>query len=555
MAAPTERRPILRGILEDFAALTKAPRDLWIIYAVKFIESVSYFAVLGVLILYLHDDLRFSDEVSGAIFGTWGTVVALLTFLAGFIADAMGQRRALVIAALTAVVGRAMLLTSEVPAIPLIGLVIGAWAVASMKPVMTAAIKTHAPAKVRAFAYSIFYVVMNLGAFAAGHTVSFLRTSLLGRVIRPGELFADAPVAPEAAQRALVERLQGRLPAPEGAEAADAGVRSLARVATGGRDLGHWTVEDLERIRAAAEAQLAGQPIPDAPFGLSGYEMIFLVAAALSVLSLLLLRGMRPDRRDATDRRARDGVGAQLVLGRAFGIGKELFTEKTFWAYLLFISVLVLVRAIFVHAHSTWPTYMLREFGEDTPQAAYWSLNPALIIVLTPLIGSATSRFSAWSTIMTGSFITAASVLFMAVPEPFEAAARGALSPLFGAALDYRVAGPILFIVVLSVGEALWSPRLYEYVAVMAPPGREASYMGLTQLPMFAAKPLVGLMSGWLLSSYCPEHGEHQVGILWTIVFATTLAGPLIALLFAGTIRAAEKARLAEAERAGGRAG
>ncbi|HJL16622.1 MAG TPA: MFS transporter [Sandaracinaceae bacterium LLY-WYZ-13_1] len=544
MATTRERRPLLRGLIQDFRALTRAPRDLWIVYGVKLLESVSYFAMLNVLVLYLHEDLRLSDEWSGAVFGAWGTVVSLLTFLAGFVADAMGQRKALIIAAFTAVLGRAMLLTSEIPAIPLLGLAVGAWAVASMKPVMTAAIKTHAPTKVRAFAYSIFYVVMNLGAFVAGHVVSLLRTSLLGRVVRPGELLGGAEAASEEAQRALVEELVPALRPSMGKLADAEAVRSVARVATGGRDLGHWTVEDLTRVREGMEAHVAGQPLPGAPFGWSGYEMIFLVAALLSVVSLLLLRAMRPDRPVSVGPGDHASLGVRAVLARAVGIGAGLFKEKTFWAYLLFICVLVLVRAIFVHAHSTWPNYMVREFGHDTPFAAYWSLNPALIMILTPVIGSATSRFSAWWVIMTGSFITATSVLCMVWGGVFEEVAQAALSPVFDDGLDYRVAGPIAFIVVLSVGEALWSPRLYEYVAVMAPPGREASYMGLTQLPMFAAKPLVGLMSGFLVAAYVPERGPHDASTMWLIIFATTLAGPLIALAFAGTIRAAEKERL-----------
>lgn len=535
------KRTVLGGIVEDVRGLASAPRDLWIVYAVKLLESVSYFAVVGVLVLYLHDDLRFSDETTGAIFGTWGTIISLMTFVAGFIADAMGQRKALIIAALTLIVGRAMLVASEIPAIPLLGLVIGCWGVASMKPVMTAAVKTHAPPKFRAFAYTVFYVIMNLGAFIAGHVVSWLRVSLLGRALRPGDLFGDAPALAAAAdQNALVEELSSSA----GGEEA---VRSIARVATGGRDLGHWDVADLDRIREGVEASLSGDAIATPPMSLSGYEMIFLVAAALSVVSLLLLRWMSPTSTlvepGAADTETPPTEGFGPTIKRAARIGRELFTEKTFWAYLLFICVLVLVRAIFVHAHSTWPTYMLREFGEATPQAAIWSLNPLLIIVLTPLIGSLTSRYSAWSVIMWGSFITAGSVLFMAAPGAFEAGARPLLEPLFGDALDYRLAGPVLFVFVMSIGEALWSPRLYEYVAFMAPKGREASYMGLTQLPMFAAKPVVGLMSGWLLATYCPETGERQAGILWTIVFATTLAGPLIALVFAGFIRAAERER------------
>ncbi len=543
-----DKRGVIRSIVEDFQGLSRAPRDLWIVYLVKFIESVAYFAVLGVLILYLHDDLRFSDEESGVIFGTWGTAVSLMTFVSGFVADAMGLRKALLVAAATLVVGRGMLLTSEIPALPLVGLAISVWGVASMKPVMTAAVKAYAPDNLRAFAYNIFYVVMNIGAFCAGHAVSFLRRALLGRVIRPGELGEAVPLASDAARDALVAKLTPAFPAPEGAKRAIDGVVSFGKQATGGRDLPFWTDADLTLVADAAQAVQAGQPMPAAPFGVSGYELIFLVSAVLSLLSLLLLTRMRPDQRAGLQQAAGPGLAAQLkglgsLLKAAANIGKGLLSEPTFRAYMLFISVLVLVRAIFVHAHSTWPTYMIREFGAEVPQAAIWSLNPLMIIFLTPVIGSLTSRFSSWSTIMWGSFITAASVLFMVAAEPMAGLAQLALEPVFHDLLDYRLAGPVAFVFVLSLGEALWSPRLYDYVATMAPEGREASYMGLTQLPMFAAKPVVGLMSGWLLANYCPEVGARTSGVLWTIVFATTLVGPLIALGFASYIRAAEFAK------------
>ncbi|MCO4760061.1 MAG: MFS transporter [Myxococcales bacterium] len=549
-----DKTGVLAGIARDFRALMGCSKDLWIVYAVKFIESVAYFAVLGVLILYLHDDLHFSDETSGGIFGTWGTLVSLMTFISGFVADAMGLRKALLVAAGTLVVGRGLLLTSEVPALPLLGLVISVWGVASMKPVMTAAVKVYAPAELRAFAYNIFYVVMNLGAFVAGHVVSFLRRSLLGRVIRPSEMLSGVMPADSAAQEGLTQSLVQKFPAPEGAKSVTDGAIAFGKRVTGGRDQAFWTDADLTSIREAAAQWAPGSAMPDVPFGISGYELIFLVSAVLSVVSLLLLTRMTADNKRVIESSS-TGLSAQLagfrhLMGEAGKIGKGLLGEPTFRAYMLFISVLVLVRAIFVHAHSTWPTYMIREFGADVPQAALWSLNPLLIIFLTPVIGSLTSRFSSWSVIMWGSFITAGSVLFMVVAEPSAAIAQATLSPVFGTFLDYRLAGPVAFVFVLSIGEALWSPRLYDYVATMAPEGREASYMGLTQLPMFAAKPVVGLMSGWLLANYCPETGARTTEIMWTIVFATTLIGPLIALGFASYIRAAEFAKAAEDEAA-----
>ena len=173
-----KRRPVFKGIVEDFAGLMGCSRDLWIIYAVKFIESVAYFAVLGVLILYLHDDLYFSDETAGVIFGTWGTLVSLLTFVSGFVADAMGQRKALLVGALTLVVGRALLLASEMPMLALAGLAISVWGVASMKPVMTAAIKTHAPDDLRVFFSDVFLcrdIIVKI--------VQFQRNRISGRLV------------------------------------------------------------------------------------------------------------------------------------------------------------------------------------------------------------------------------------------------------------------------------------------------------------------------------------------------------------------------------------
>lgn len=542
-----QKRSLFGGIWSDFRQLMKAPRDLWIVYGAKLTESVAYFAVVNVLILYLHDDLRFSDEWSGSLYGARYTFVSALVFLSGFIADAMGKRRALIVAASTLIVGRSLLLFSEVRWVPLAGLLIGCWGVATMKPVLVSAVKQHAPLEIRSFAFSIYYVVMNLGAFVAGHLVAGLRIGLLGRVIRPGELFDESPpVAPEAAREELVQDLLPRFPAAEDAEHANAGVRSFARMATGGRDLDYWTAADLDAIREAAAAQLAGQPIPDPPMGLSGYEMIFFVATILSIFSLLIVRMLRVDEVPPAEGEEKAEMSVGAVGVRSLKIARELMKEQTFWAFVLFVSLLVLVRAVFVHAHSTWPTYMLREFGADTPQAVIWSFNPLLIILLTPIVGSLTSRFSAWWVIIVGACITSSSLLFMVVHEPYEAVARAIFSGFLGPDVPYEYAGAYLFVAVLSVGEALWSPRLYEYIAMMAPKGREASYMGLAELPLFAAKIPVGVMSGFLIGTWCAENQPCESEPIWLIVFATTLAGPIIALLFSGFIRAAERARMAD---------
>ena len=59
-----------------------------------------------------------------------------------------------------------------------------------------------------------------------------------------------------------------------------------------------------------------------------------------------------------------------------------------------------------------------------------------------------------------------------------------------------------LYLIVFSIGEAFYSPRVYEYAAAIAPKGQEASCGSLAYLPFLVGKLLVGA-GGWLLAAFC----------------------------------------------------
>lgn len=99
------------------------------------------------------------------------------------------------------------------------------------------------------------------------------------------------------------------------------------------------------------------------------------------------------------------------------------------------------------------------------------------------------------------------------------------------------------FIVVLSFGESFYSPRLYEYAAVIAPKGQEASYMSLSYLPFFMAKLLVATFSGVLLAGFCPEIGPRHSSSLWLIIALTTLIAPVGLIAFRRFIQVREAGR------------
>ena len=100
-----------------------------------------------------------------------------------------------------------------------------------------------------------------------------------------------------------------------------------------------------------------------------------------------------------------------------------------------------------------------------------------------------------------------------------------------------------LFVVLLSCGEAFYSPRVYEYAAAIAPKGQEASYAALSYVPFLLAKLLIGTFSGILLARYCPEHGVRHSGTMWLFVALTATVAPVGLILLRRYIRVHEAGR------------
>jgi len=168
--------------------------------------------------------------------------------------------------------------------------------------------------------------------------------------------------------------------------------------------------------------------------------------------------------------------------------------------------------AVYRHLDATFPKYMMREFGQDVPKGTIYSINPALIIVLVPLVSAVTSRTDPLIMIHRGSYISAASVFILAISTSIPAS--------------------ILFVVVLSVGESMWSPRLYDYTMSVVKEGREGTHMALSSAPLFLAKLPVGFMSGYLLQEYCPKDGERHSKVMWLIIGLATAVSPILLTAF-----------------------
>ncbi len=197
--------------------------------------------------------------------------------------------------------------------------------------------------------------------------------------------------------------------------------------------------------------------------------------------------------------------------GSPWKILGQTFALPAFRRFLLVCLITLNVRMIFRHLDATLPKYMVREFGPDVAKGTIYSINPAIIIILVPIVTAMTSHVDPLVMIHYGSYISAASVFILAVSTSIWAC--------------------IVFVTVLSVGEAIWSPRLYDYTVSVCPEGREGTFMALSSAPLFLAKLPVGFLSGVLLQRYCPasiEAGEERHSqTMWLIIGLLTASSPI----------------------------
>ena len=95
----------------------------------------------------------------------------------------------------------------------------------------------------------------------------------------------------------------------------------------------------------------------------------------------------------------------------------------------------------------------------------------------------------------------------------------------------------IAYILIMTVGEAMWQPRFLQYAAEIAPEGQTGKYMGVAQLPWFLTKMLVPLLySGWMMDRYCAETGPKNTEFMWLIFACIAMVSPILLIMAKGWI-------------------
>src|ERR1043166_5355590 len=168
----------LRGFISKFTVLRGAQRELWLTFLIKFLIYTAYSVTNKTMVLWLSKDLGFSDQAAGALVGwVWAPAMTVFTLLAGSLTDAIGLRRTFFLGVAICTVARTvMVTTTNAPLALVCGVLPLAVGEALGTPVLLAATRCYSTVRQRSMAFSIIYVIMNVGYLAAGYLFDFIRS-------------------------------------------------------------------------------------------------------------------------------------------------------------------------------------------------------------------------------------------------------------------------------------------------------------------------------------------------------------------------------------------
>jgi MFS family permease len=163
-------------------------------------------------------------------------------------------------------------------------------------------------------------------------------------------------------------------------------------------------------------------------------------------------------------------------------IAKNLFEVVCNFRFMLFLLIFSLYWLMFWQVYIIVPFYISDHIAKDAPTELIISVDAWGIILLQLVVNYFTKRLSSIWAITLGFGISSATWLVIFLHPSI---------PLF-------IAGLVVF----SIGEQTQAPRFYEYIADLAPRGKEAMYQGFAFLPIAIAWGFGGIFGGKLYREF-----------------------------------------------------
>lgn len=257
-------------------------------------------------------------------------------------------------------------------------------------------------------------------------------------------------------------------------------------------------------------------------YGILGVFWVYVALTAVGILSVYFIitkkayeKALAEANADNNNMKEEENVLNKMTVKEKFQFYLKNFPLKD-KRFLYFILILMPVQTLFAHNWLTLPLYTSRAFEGFVKDnfEFFVNLNPILIFILTPMVAALTSKKNTYNMMIIGTFVMA--------------------FPTFILALGPNINTLMAYLIVMTIGEAMWQPRFLQWVAEIAPQNMTGIYMGIGQFPWFLTKIFTSLYSGWFLMRFCPANvppSQMNTELMWFIYGCIAVISPLGLLL------------------------
>jgi dipeptide/tripeptide permease len=212
----------------------------------------------------------------------------------------------------------------------------------------------------------------------------------------------------------------------------------------------------------------------------------------------------------------RSGEVQTTSLGQAVKNFGTVLSNPRFMLFLLIFSGYWIV---YWQEFIILPVYVHDYINPNTDTELMLVTGPALVISLTMALNLAMQKVASFRAITLGTLVSAVAWILLAIHP--------------------TVLMAYLTLAVVAIGEIIQSPRYYEYISRLAPPGQQGTYMGFAFLPIGIGSFIGGPFGGWLIH----EFGEvkHQPQQMWWVITGIGLLTALLLWIYDRTLMPAKE--------------
>jgi POT family proton-dependent oligopeptide transporter len=189
---------------------------------------------------------------------------------------------------------------------------------------------------------------------------------------------------------------------------------------------------------------------------------------------------------------------------------KNMFVVLGNFRFMLFLLIFSGFWIVFWQEFVSLPLYIRGYVNPNADVDLLLTVDPLAVILFQIAVSYLTRKIPVFPAMTLGILITSVSWLCLCL---------GTSAWLFVTAL-----------VVLALGEMMQSPRYYEYVSRLAPPGQQGTFMGYAFLPIAIGYFIAGPLGGYLVH-HCGEV-LHRPRQMWWVVSGIGLATTLLMWLY-----------------------